>query len=178
MSARERDLATQNEELRQENEALRCEVETLSAKMAELEARLGRSSMNSSLPPSSDSSRSRAERRAAQHEATKSKRADAKRARGKQPGSPGATLMRRTDPTEVVVHEPECCSSCGKDLTDAPAEASAARQVYDTPDPVLLCTERRSVKKRCSCGAVSAGGFPPEARAPVPFGPNVRAAAL
>jgi len=45
-------------------------------------------------------------------------------------------------------------------------------------DPIVICTEHRSVKKRCKCGTVSAGAFPREARAPVSYGPNVRAAAL
>ena len=178
MPVREHDLVVENEALRKENEALRHEVEVLSAKVAELEARLGRNSRNSSLPPSSDSPKSRAERRAAQREAAKAKGAEAKRARGKQPGAPGATLERRSEPDEVVVHEPERCSSCGNDLTDAAPEGVWSRQVYDTLDPILICTEHRSVKKRCSCGTVSAGAFPPEARAPVSYGPNVRAAAL
>jgi hypothetical protein len=163
--------------LRKENEVLRHEVEVLSAKVAELEARLGQSSRNSSLPPSSDWPKSRAERRAAQREAAKAKGAEAKRARGKQPGAPGATLERRSDPDEVVVHEPERCNSCEgphRHLARGRHEPPDLRH----PDPILVCTEHRSVKKRCSCGTVSAGTFPPEARAPVSYGPNVRAAAL
>jgi transposase len=178
MPPREHDLAAENERLREANGALRHEVAVLSAKVAELEARLAQSSRNSSLPPSSDTPKSRAERRAAQREAAKARRAEDKRARGKQSGAPGATLMRRARPDEVVVHEPEHCSSCGKDLTCAAVEGEVSRQVYDTPDPVLVCTEHRSVKKRCSCGTLNAGSFPPEARAPVSYGPNVRAAAL
>ncbi|MGH8980554.1 MAG: IS66 family transposase [Acidimicrobiales bacterium] len=202
MPAREHDLGTENERLRKENEdlrhevemlsamvakqdtlrqdteALRHEVEVLSAKVAELEARLQQSSRNSSLPPSSDSPKSRAERRAAQREAAKAERAEGKRARGKQPGSPGTTLMRQADPDEIVVHEPSRCTSCGKDLSGVAGEDFTSRQVYDTPDPILVCTEHRSVKKCCSCGVVSAGAFPREARAPVSYGPNVRACAL
>jgi len=178
MAPREHDLAAENERLREANEALRHEVEVLSAKVAELEARLSQSSRNSSLPPSQDSPKSRAERRMAERESAKKKRTEAKRARGKQPGAPGATLMRRSDPDEIVVYEPEHCGSCGKDLTYAAVESEVSRQVLDTPEPVLICTEHRSVKKRCTCGVVSAGSFPPEARAPVSYGPNVRAAAL
>ncbi|MGH9305017.1 MAG: IS66 family transposase [Acidimicrobiales bacterium] len=172
-------------ELERENASLRDQVVSrdarvaeLESRIAELEARLGQSSRNSSLAPSTDSPKSRAERRSAQREAAKATRAGAKRTRGKQPGAPGKTLMRRDDPDEIVVHEPESCDSCGGDLTDAPAEGVSSRQVYDTPDPIIVCTEHRSVKKRCRCGTVSAGDFPPEARAPVSYGPNVRAAAL
>ena len=174
----ERDLATENEALRQEVEALRRENETLSARVADLEARLSRDSRNSSAPPSSDPPRSRAERRAAAREEAKAKAAKQRHTRGKQPGAPGASLARRTDPDQVVVHDPECCSSCGRDLSDAPVEGVVSRQVLDTPTPVLICTEHRALKKRCSCGALSSGAFPREARAPVCYGPNVRATAL
>ena len=179
------ELESENARLHAENEELRAwlvgrdaRVAELESRIAEFEARLGRSSLNSSLPPSQDSPKSRAERRAAQREAAKASRGEDKRSRGKQPGAPGATLMRQARPDEVVVHEPEHCSSCGKDLTCTAVEGEVSRQVYDTADPVLVCTEHRSVKKRCSCGALSAGSLPPEARAPVSYGPNVRSAAL
>jgi transposase len=178
MPARAHDLAAENKALREENEALRHEIEVLSAKVAELEARLGQSSRNSSLPPSADSPKSRAERRAAQREAAKAKRAGEGRARGKQPGAEGKSLSMREHPDEVIDHSPEHCDSCGKDLSDAEVESIVRRQVLDTPDPILVCTEHRSIKKRCSCGTLSAGSFPPEARAPVSYGPNIRATGL
>lgn len=174
MPAREEDLVVEIEALRRENDGLRRQVETLTAKLTELEARLGQSSRTSSLPPSSDSPKSRAERRA---EARKQKK-DATRTRGKQPGAPGANLPMRKDPDEVVLHEPERCTDCGKELSNATLEGFEARQVYDTPDPVLVCIEHRSVRKRCSCGALNAGNFPAEAKAPACYGPNVRACAL
>lgn len=179
------ELESENARLHAENNELRAwlvardeRVGELESRIAELESRVSQSSRNSSLPPSQDSPKSRAERRAAQREAAKAKRGEDKRARGKQPGAPGSALMRRADPDRVVVHEPASCSSCGKDLTDVAAEDVVTRQVYDTPAPVLVCTEHQSAKKRCSCGTVSAGAFPPEARAPASYGPNVRAVAL
>ncbi|MGO8724727.1 MAG: IS66 family transposase [Acidimicrobiales bacterium] len=162
------------EALREENEELRHQVETLSAKVTELEARLGQSSRTSSLPPSSDSPKSRAERRAEARQQTK----DATRTRGKQPGAPGANLPMREVPDEVLIHEPTRCSSCGTDLSDAPAEGFEARQVFDTPDPVLVCVEHRATRRRCACGTLTAGTFPRDAKAPVCYGPNVRATAL
>jgi transposase len=164
-----------------ENTALRAEVEHLTRKVAELEKRLGKSSQNSSMAPSSDTpgkraeaSKSRAERRAE----TKASRKEEVRRRGKQHGAPGKSLRASDDPDEVVVHEPERCSSCGDDLAGAQQEGFDARQVFDTPDPKLICTEHRAVRRRCSCGAVTTGGFPPEAKAPTCYGPNVRAATL
>lgn len=162
----------------EDNAGLRAEIERLLRLVAELEARLGQSSHNSSLPPSSDSLKSRAERRAAQREAAKAKRPEERRPRGKQPGAEGKSLSMREHPDRVVFHPPERCDACGKDLSCAEVEGIVRRQVLDTPDPVLICSEHRSIKKRCSCGVVSQGSFPPEARAPISYGPNVRTAAL
>ena len=156
MVAREHDLAAENEALRQENASLRQEVAALSSKIAELEARLGQSSRNSSLPPSSDSPKSRAERRAAERQAAKTKRGETKRSRGKQPGAPGVTLMQRIEPDEIVMHEPEHCDSCGKDLTGARVEDEVSRQVFDTANPVLVCTEQVE-SQRVVCEPVSRG---------------------
>ena len=174
----EHDVVAENAALREENAALRRENEALARRVDDLEARLGQSSRNSSLPPSQDLPRTRAERRAAAREKQKAEKQEEKRSRGKQPGAPGAHLARRDDPDEVIEHAPEHCSSCGKDLSDAPVEGVISRQVLDTPEPLLLCTEHRSLKKRCSCGTVSSGAFPNEATAPVSYGPNVRATAL
>ena len=52
------------------------------------------------------------------------------------------------------------------------------RQVLDIPDPKLICTEHQGIRRRCSCGTVTTGEFPPEAKAPVSYGPNVRANTL
>jgi transposase len=51
-------------------------------------------------------------------------------------------------------------------------------KVLDTPEPTIITTEHRSVRKTCRCGTVNAGTFPKEATAPACYGPNIRAAAL
>ena len=167
--------------LREDNSALAGQVGRLTPKVAELETRLGKSSQNSSLPPSSDApgkraeaTKTRAERRA---EAKRARRQEGRR-RGKQVGAPGRNLPPSDDPDEVVIHEPEQCSSCGDDLSGASEEGFERRQVFDAPQPTLICTEHRAVRRRCHCGKVTTGGFPPEAKAPTCYGPNVRAAAL
>jgi transposase len=149
--------------------------------VAELDRRLGKSSRNSSLPPSSDSpgnraeaTKTRAERRA---EEKRARKAEVRR-RGKQVGAPGRNLPASDDPDEVVTHEPEQCASCGDDLSGAADEGFESRQVLDAPDPKLICTEHQAVRKGCHCGKVTTGGFPPEAKAPTCYGPNLRAAAL
>lgn len=164
-----------------ENRALRGEIERLTRRIAELERKLGKSSQNSSLPPSSDSpgkaadaTKTRTERRA---EDKRARKAEVRR-RGKQPGAPGQNLAMSEAPDEIVPHEPECCSSCGDDLSFSADEGFEARQVFDVADPRLVCTEHRGVRRRCSCGAVTTGPFPAEATAPTSYGPNVRAATL
>ena len=104
---------------------------------------MGRSSKNSSLPPSADSIKDKAEaakdstaRRAAAKAARKE---DLTRKPGKQPAAPRATLKKRDDPTYIVDHELECFSSCGADLATAPVEGKEIRRVFDTS---RLCAKK------------------------------------
>ncbi len=180
-ASRER-LEAENEVLRVENAALASEVERLTRTVAELTRRLDKGSTNSSMPPSTDSpkqraeaTRTRADRRA---EAKEQRKDEVTRRRGKQPGAPGQNLAMRPDPDEIVDHEPTNCESCGDDLATAPIEGFERRQVFDTPCPIVISTEHRSIRKRCTCGKLNAGTFPTEATAPTSYGPNVRAAAL
>src|ERR1035441_3074829 len=174
-------LEAENEALREQNAAEAAATDRLTRMVDELTRRLDKGSKNSSIPPSADSpkhqaeaTRTRAERRA---EAKAKRRDEVERNRGKQPGAPGQNLLR-PDPDEIVDHEPTCCVSCGEDLADVPTESIERRQVFDTPDPIIIATEHRSVRKRCWCGRLTAGTFPREATAPTSYGPNVRAAAL
>jgi len=175
-------LEAEIESLRERTAAQAGEIERLTRMVAELSRRLDKGSKNSSLPPSADSpkhqaeaTKTRADRRA---EAKAKRRDEVDRNRGKQPGAPGQNLSMRPDPDEIIDHEPTCCVSCGEDLADLPTESIERRQVFDTPDPIIITTEHRSVRKRCSCGKLNAGMFPREATAPTSYGPNVRAAAL
>jgi len=179
---REEHLQAENEALRAENAKQAGEIERLSRKISELEQRLDQGSKNSSLPPSSDSPRQQAEAtktRADRRAEAKAKRKDeVERRRGKQPGAPGQNLEMKTVPDKIVPHLPTNCTSCGEDLSEADDEGFERRQVFDTPDPIILSTEHRSIRKRCTCGKLNAGTFPKEATAPASYGPNVRAAAL
>jgi transposase len=152
-------------ELMAENEALRDRV-------AHLEAELARNSENSSKPPSSDPQQprqSRAERRAAA-------RAEGRR-QGKQPGAPGANLARRI-PDETVVHPPICCGHCGADLAGAEVVGEIRRQVLEIPEIRVRAVDHITERRRCGCGHETLGVFPPEAKAPVCWGPEVRALAI
>ncbi len=143
----------------------------LADRVAALEAERGRHSGTSSKPPSSDPvgpRQSRAERRAAGRAARK---------QGKQPGAPGANLARR--PAELtMVHRPACCGGCGADLTGAEVMGEVRRQVIDLPAIQVIVTDHVAERRRCPCGHETAGVFPPEARAPVCWGPEIRALAV
>ncbi len=165
-------LRARNAELEAVVSRLIVENRALSDRVAALEAELGRTSDNSSKPPSADpvaTRKSRAERRA---EARK-----AGRAQGKQPGAPGATLARRT-PEVTVVHRPVCCSGCGADLAEATRTGEVCRQVLDLPAIRLVVTDHIGERRRCRCGTETVAVFPTAARAPVCWGPEVRALAV
>lgn len=156
-----------------ENAALRTEIEALRAKVAALEKLIGRNSSNSSMPPSTDplsERRAQAQNRAA--------RRATKRKPGKQPGTEGRHLAQVADPDVVLTHTPAACEGCGADLADAPTAGVETRQVFDLPEPGLVCTEHRAQRRRCSCGETTTARFPSQATAPACYGPRVRANGL
>jgi transposase len=174
--------AAQIEALQVTNAVLAGQVQRLTRTVAELTARLEKNSKNSSMPPSSDSPKARAEAtksRADRRAEDKERRKDElERKRGKQPGAPGQNLSMRLVPDEIVEHEPATCTSCGDDLATGEVVGIERRQVFDVPRPVLICTEHRSLSKRCACGTLNKATFPTEASAPAAYGPGIRAAAL
>jgi transposase len=171
MSEEDRELLeAELDALREQNAAQSVEIERLTRTVPELTRRLDKGSKSSSLPPSTDSpkhqaeaTKTRGDRRA---EAKANRRDEVERNRGKQPGAPGQNLSMRLDPDEIIDHEPTCCVSCGEDLAAVPTKGIERRQVFDTPDPIIITTEHRSVRKRRSCGKLNAGVFPREASAP------------
>lgn len=144
-------------------------IDKLRARIAEPEGRLATNSANSSKPPSSDGY---------DKPAPRSLRRRSGRRPGKQPGAAGRRLEPVADPDKVIDHAPAACESCGGDLKDAELEGSESRQVFDLPPMHPEVTEHRVEKKRCSCGRLNCGTFPPEATAPTCYGPRVRALAV
>lgn len=154
-------LALSNEKLRAENERLRAEA--------------AKNSGNSSKPPSRDPAAER-KRQAEERQAKKARAAGKARRPGKQPGDAGNTLEMTGTPDEVIVHAPEACSGCGIGLDDAEVTAVVRRQVIDIPVPTPLVTEHRAETRRCRCcHASTTASFPEAVRAPVSYGPRVRA---
>jgi transposase len=154
---------------------LESELQSLHDRIGRLESELSRNSENSSKPPSSDpiaTRQSRAERRAQARAARSSERSQ-----GKQPGSPGAHLARRIAST-TFRYAPAACGRCGEDLGAGEVTGEIVRQVLDIPDIVLVATDHVAERRRCHCGHETTGAFPDEARAPVCWGPGVRAFAV
>lgn len=165
-------LREENERLREETDELRTQNGELHDRIMHLESQMARDSRNSSLPPSHDkieARQSRAERR-------KTARA-AQRRQGKQPGDAGKHLQRR-EPDRFVAHEPVVCRCCGADLAGAEIVGEVRRQVIDMPPVVPVVTEHVAQRRRCACGVETTAEFPPEATAPVVWGPEVRAFAV
>jgi len=155
--------------------ALMADNARLATRIEVLEAEGKKTSGNSSKPPSRDP----AAERAAQAKARRERRAKAAggkaRKPGKQPGGQGKTLEMTENPDEVIVHRPERCDGCGGDLSDAEVTGVERRQVTDVPEPIPITTEHRVEQCRCGCGTETAGSFPPGVRAPVQYGPRIRA---
>ena len=136
------------------------------ARIQELERQLRSNSRNSSKPPSSDGYAK---------PAPKSRRQRSGKKPGKQPGDAGQHLAQRPDPDALRTHTPEHCDDCGRDLSGAEVMGIRRRQVFDLPPVSLFCTEHRSERKRCVCGAETSAEFPVEATAPACYGPALRA---
>lgn len=143
-------------------------IAVLEAEIEELKRLIGRSSSNSSLPPSRDSRQAREQR---------AKKRSSGKKRGGQPGHEGRHREMVADPDRVVEHWPEACEGCGGALGEqAGCEGDpVAHQVSEIIVRVEV-TEHRRMRVRCGCGrctlAELPGGVPAGA-----FGPGVAAAA-
>jgi transposase len=164
------ELLARVERLEADNAQLRAQVERLRAEA-------GRNSGNSSKPPSRDPAVER-QRQAEERRAKKQRAAGGKgRRAGKQPGSPGTSLSMSDTPDEIVDHVPEVCAGCGAGLSGAVVSGVARRQVVDLPAMVKpAVTEHRAQSRVCGCcGQATTAAFPDDVRAPVSYGPRLRA---
>jgi transposase len=144
-------------------------IEALLVRVEALEARLGKSSKNSSKPPSTDNPFTKPSPR--------SLRGRSGRRPGKQPGDPGARLEPHPDPDRRRVHVPGSCEGCGADLSQAEVVAERRRQVVDLPPIRLEVTEHVVEVRACSCGHQTAAAFPDTATAATCYGPGLAAVA-
>ena len=145
------------------NAELAAGLERALARIADLEARLKLSSSNSSKAPSSDG---------LAKPAPKLLRGRSGRGPGRPKGQDGVTLERVADP-DVVRHRPQVCAGCGTSLAGATEIGMSWRQVIDLPEPKPQVTEHQLVTLACVCGHHTTATAPPEASAPVAYGPRL-----
>ena len=168
--SRDRDhLQAEFATLNTENVSLRAECQALRNKVHALEEQAAKDSHNSNKPPSSDG---------LAKPKPKSLRPPSKRPTGGQPGHPGHTLRMTDKPDHLVSHTVQRCVGCGRSLVNQAPDRVERRQVFDLPEPKLSVTEHQGEVKTCACGLVNRAVFPPEAAAPVQYGPRVKSVAV
>jgi len=163
------ELSRELEQLKAEVATLKAENAALREKVRALEEKAAKDSHNSSKPPSSDG---------LCKPKPKSLRPPSNRPTGGQPGHPGQTLRMVATPDITVRHPVERCSGCGRSLAKQTPDRVEHRQVFDLPEPKLLVTEHQAEVKTCACGCLNRAAFPPEAAAPVQYGPRIKSAAV
>ena len=141
-------------------------------RIAELERRLGRSSRNSSQPPSADPPSAAPERGEGR----------SGRSQGGQPGheGKGRELLPISAVDEVIEHWPDRCG-CGHVFCESErvaAGAAARHQVEELPVMAVRVIEHQCKRVRCpDCGQRQAAALPAEV-APSVFGPRLAAAVV
>ena len=136
-------IVTQQEEI----DELRSQLTALATELTSLRERIGRSSRNSSKPPSSDGPGFKPPER----------RKGSGRKRGGQPGHPGSgpelLPIERVD--EVVEHHPEVCRRCGQLLLHGEDPEPLRHQVIEIPPITPLVIEHRLHRLVCPCCSTS-----------------------
>ncbi len=130
----------------QEIEQHRAQLTALASELAQLRERIGRSSRNSSKPPSSNGPGFKPPER----------RKGSGRKRGGQPGHPGAgpELLPLERVNEVVEHHPDACRRCGT-LLQGEDPAPVRHQLIEIPPITPLVIEHRLHRLVCPCCSTS-----------------------
>ncbi|MGL6135376.1 MAG: IS66 family transposase [Prochlorococcaceae cyanobacterium] len=159
-------MVHQCQEQQQEIEQLRAQLTALAIELASLRERIGRSSRNSSKPPSSDGPGFKPPER----------RKGSGRKRGGQPGHPGSgpelLPIERVD--EVVEHHPDACRRCGLLLEGVDPEP-LRHQVIEIPPITPLVIEHRLHRLVCPCCSTSTCATLPADVEPSRYGPRLSA---
>jgi transposase len=163
-------LSAQNERLEAQVEKLTAKVARQDERIAQLERRLGRSSRNSSQPPSADPPSSAPRR--------------GKDPSGRKPGGQsghegtGRELLPMSAVDEVIVHWPTECD-CGHVFAEGELVAvgdPGRHQVEELPRLAVTVAEHRCPRVRCpGCGKRTRAALPADVAASA-FGPRFHAA--
>ena len=150
--------------LRQENDELRGQLAALATELASLRERIGRSSRNSSKPPSSDGPGFKPPAR----------RKGSGRKRGGQPGHPGSgpelLPIERVD--EVMDHHPDACRRCGT-LLEGEDSDPLRHQVIEIPPITPVVIEHRLHRLVYPCCSTSTCATLPADVEASPYGPRL-----
>src|SRR6516162_8378577 len=157
------------ERLMAERESFQGQMGRMQSQIEEIKKQTKKDSHNSHKPPSSDGLRRK----------THSRRKPIDRQSGGQNGHPGETRALSQKVDQVVSHRPERCEQCGESLQQTLGQLVERRQVHDLPEIRLQVVEHQVEEVCCAhCQWVSQGSFPPEVKATVQYGPQVRAWAV
>ena len=150
----------------QEIEQLRNQLSALATELASLREKAGRSSRNSSKPPSSDGPGFKPPER----------RKSSGRKRGGQPGHSGAgpELLPIDRVDEVVEHHPDACRRCGQLLNGVDPEP-LRHQVIEIPPITPLVIEHRLHRLVCPCCSTSTTAMLPADVETSRYGPRLSA---
>jgi transposase len=77
--------------------------------------------------------------------------------------------------TSVIRHELGYCTHCGIDLSETTPEFAGKRQVIDLPSIEPKIIEHQIYRKQCTCGHVTQGDYPAEARSSICYGAEMQA---
>ena len=151
-------------------EMLQKQVAELQKEVQKLKDQLAKNSRNSSKPPSSDGFKK---------PSPKSLRPRGKRKPGGQKGHPGSTLKMVDKPDHTIIYPVDQCRRCGHRLADEASIDVEKRQVFDIPPIQMEVTEHQAEIKPCShCGHLNKAAFPEQVKAPVQYGPRLKAIAV
>lgn len=148
-------------------ESLLQKVDELEKKLTALEEKIAvyekpKNSFNSSIPPAKDENRKK-----------RSLREKSDKKSGGQQGHKGSSLEIVSAPNHVIVHQPDFCQGCGKNISSAEAVFEEKRQVVDLPVIRPVYTEHQCFSKACSCGKTTYSTFPSCVKAPIQYGPQI-----
>jgi transposase len=147
------ELKAQNALLREQNAELIAHNQALTARVEELEREVNRTSRNSSNAPSSDSPKTRAERRREAREKLK-RMSGAQRKAGGQPGHEGKhrALVREDRVDRRTSHLPEACG-CGHqfDGSEERVDDPVIHQQWELPRICPLVFQYDLLRLRCPC---------------------------
>ena len=152
---------------KEEIERLRSQLTTLAAELASLREKIGRSSRNSSKPPSSDGP---------DGFKPSERRKSSGRKRGGQPGHPGSgpKLLPIERVNKVVEHHPDACRQCGT-LLQGEDQEPLRHQVIEIPPITPVVIEHRLHRLICPCCSTSTCASLPSDVEASHYGPRLSA---